>query len=79
MDTTTLYVFIGCLIFFIIGIIGAAYHYRRVEAWEEFPSTSEYMECLFIGWCSWMLIAIAGSFTLITFVVLVIDIAKLLF
>jgi hypothetical protein len=71
MDMTTLYLFIGCLVFFIMGIAGAVYHYRRVKTWDKRPSSSEYMECLLIGWCSWMLIALAGTFTVFTFVILV--------
>lgn len=79
MDKTTLWIFIGCAVFFIIGIMGAIYHYRSVKAWNKCPSSSEYMECLFIGWCSWMLIVIAGCCTLFVLPVLIADIIQIIF
>lgn len=57
------WVFVICLAFFIIGIVGANYHYNRVKSWDKSPTTEEYMGCLLIGWCSWMLIALAGTST----------------
>lgn len=67
MSITAVCLFIICLIFFIIGVIGIVYHHRVVEAWDEHPSTSEYMGCLLFGWCSWMITVFAGIFIL-TFV-----------
>lgn len=79
MDMTTVWVFIGCLVFLIIGIVIAAYHNRRVKSWNGVPSTEEYMLCLFIGWGGWMLIVIAGGCTLFVLPVLVIEVIKFLF
>lgn len=76
MNMTTFWLFIGCVLFLIIGIIGAIYHYRRVKAWDKCPPSSEYMECLFIGWSSWMLIVLAGSFTLFILPFLITGIMK---
>lgn len=73
MNMTTFWLFIVCSIFFIIGIIGAVYYCNKVNAWDKCPSTSEYMECLLIGWCSCMLIILAGVSSLITFVALVLN------
>ena len=64
MDMTMIWIFVACLAFFIIGIVGANCHYRRVKSWDKRPTTEEYMECLLIGWCSWMIIALAGASTL---------------
>lgn len=79
MDMTTFWLFIGCSIFLIIGIIGAGYHYRRVKSWDKCPSSSEYMQCLFIGWCSWMLIAISGCCILFVLPVLIADVIRIIF
>lgn len=71
-----IWVFVICLVFFIIGIVGANCHYNRVESWDKSPTTEEYMECLFIGWCSWMLIALAGTSTFFVGFALVVSALK---
>ena len=76
MNMTTLWLFVACVIFLIIGIAGAIYYYRRVKAWDKCPTTEEYMECLFIGWCSWMTIALAGFGIFSMLFILIISILK---
>lgn len=70
MDMTMFYIFVSEVVFFVCGIILAIYHYRRVNAWDKTPTTTEYMECLFIGWCAWMSIIIVGGFLLFTILII---------
>jgi preprotein translocase subunit Sss1 len=79
MDMTTVWVFIGCLISLVIGIVIVSYHNRRVKSWDKRPTTEEYMECLLIGLGGWMLIVVAGGCTLFVLLVLVIEVIKFLF
>lgn len=79
MDMTTVWLLIGCLVFLIIGIVCFKYYYNRVKSWKGAPSTEEYFSCLFIGWCSWMLIVIAGGCTLFVLPVFVMEVIKFLF
>lgn len=66
MDMTMFCIFVSEVVFFVCGIMLAIYHYRRVNKWDKTPTTTEYMECLFIGWSAWMLIIIVGGCLLFT-------------
>lgn len=67
---------IVCIIFFVISVKGIIYHCNRVESWTEIPTTEEYMECLIIGWSSWMCAIGTGVGAFFTLMALVLSIIK---
>lgn len=70
------WLFIVCTAILIAGILGARYHYRRVKSWKSCPSTEEYMECLLIGWSSWMIIVLVSPFSAITLITLIMNLIR---